>query len=83
VPHRQDHDLFPVEVIEGDVSSTSKFNDPLAEFGRQLFDWSTGLGVPAQHSCSLPDRFDGATGRFRAFGGEKIMEAGHIPQSGV
>jgi hypothetical protein len=42
MPHRQDHDLFPVKVIEADVSSASKFDDPLAEFGGQLFDWSTG-----------------------------------------
>lgn len=36
--NRQDDDLFSVEMIERSICAAAEFNDPLAKFGRQVFD---------------------------------------------
>jgi hypothetical protein len=77
---RQNHNLFPVVVIQGDVGPLPEFNYPLAKLWRQLFDRTANLQVLAERFHTLPDRLDGALCGFPAFGSQKLMETGHIQQ---
>ena|ERR1017187_3473462 len=76
----QNYDLLSVVAVEGDVGALAKFDNPLAELGREVFDWATDLGMLAENLHALADRFDGTAGRVRALRGEKGMEAAHIEQ---
>jgi hypothetical protein len=78
VADRQDHNLFSVIVIEGDVGSLPKFNHPLTKLWFQLFDRTTNFRVLTEGFYTLPDRLDGALRCFRALGNQKLMETGHI-----
>ena len=78
---RQNHNLFPVVVIQGDVGTLPEFNHPLAKLWRQLFDKTAYLRVLAERFHALPDRLDGALCGIPALGSEKFMETGHIQQS--
>ena len=78
----QNHDLLSVVTVEGDIRALAEFDDPLAEFGREVFDGTTDLWVLAENFHALADRFDGTAGGVGAFGSEKLMEAGYVPQGG-
>ena len=79
--NRQNHNLFPVVVIQCDVGSMPEFNHPLAKLWRQLFDKTANLRVLAERPHALPDRLDGALCGIPALGSQKLMETGHIQQS--
>ena len=77
---RQNHNLFPVVMIQGDVGSVPEFDYPLAKLRRQLFDRAANLRVFAERFHALPDRLDGALRGIPALGSQKLMEPGHIQQ---
>lgn len=80
VADRQNHDLFPVVVIQGDVGPVPEFNHPLAKLQRQIVHETANLRVLAESFHTLPDRLDGALRSLRALGSQKPMETGHIQQ---
>jgi hypothetical protein len=77
---RQNHNLFPVVVIQGDVGPLPEFNHPLAELWWQLFDRPANLRMLAERFHTLPDGIDGALCSIPALGSQKLMETGHIQQ---
>ncbi len=62
MPQGEYHDLFPVEMIEGDIGSTSEFNHPLAELRRQFFYGTANFGMLPERFYTLPDRLNCAFG---------------------
>ena len=58
----QNHDLLSVVMVEGDISSVSEFNHPLAEFRRHFFDWAADFRMLGERSYALSDCFNGALG---------------------
>ena len=83
VADRQNHNLFPLVVIQGDIGPLPEFNHPLAKLRRQLFDRTATLRMLAERLHTLPDRPDGALCGILALGSQKLMEAGHIQQGRV
>jgi hypothetical protein len=78
--NRQDHDFFPVIVIQRKICAMSEFNDPFAELWRHFFNRAAHLRVPGKRFNTLPDRFDGAPGGVSALGSQKGMKAGDIQE---
>jgi hypothetical protein len=83
VADRQYHHLLSVIVIEGDVSSMTEFNYPLAELRWHFFDGTANLWMLAEFFDALSDRLDGTPSRISALGKQKIIEAGHIEERGL
>jgi hypothetical protein len=83
VTDRQNHNLFPVVVIQGDAGPLPEFNHPLAELRRQLFDRPANLRVLAERFHTLPDRLDSALCGIPALGSQKLMETDDIQQGGL
>jgi hypothetical protein len=80
VADRQNHNLFPVVVVQGHVGSLPEFNNPLPKLRRQLFDRTANLRVLPERFHTLPDRFDGPLRGFTALGSQKPMKTGDIQQ---
>ena len=68
MPDRQDHDLFPVVMIESDIGPAPEFDHPLAELQRHFFDGAANFRMLAQRFHALADRLDGTPGRIPALG---------------
>jgi hypothetical protein len=73
------HNLFPIVMIKGDVSSMSEVDHPLAKLRRHFFYRPANLRMLAESLYTLPDRFDGALCRVAAPGSQKIMKPDHVP----
>jgi len=79
----EDHGFSAVIVIEGNVGTLSKFDDPFPKFGRHFLDGAANLGMSSEHLNSLPDGCDGALGCVLAFSSEEVVEALDIQQGAV
>jgi len=76
----QNHDLFPVVVVQGDVCCMSELDHPLAKLWRELFDRASNLRVLPERFHTLPNRFYGPLRGLPALGRQKLMKAGYIEQ---
>jgi hypothetical protein len=76
----EDHYLFSVIVIQHNIGSLSKLDNPLSELGRRFLNRTAYPRLLSESLHALPNRTDSALRRFRALRSKKRMEAAYIEQ---
>jgi hypothetical protein len=73
VSNRENNDLFPVVMVQGDISPMAEFDHPLPEFYGELINWSANLRMFAEGFHALAERSDGALGCIQILRCQKSM----------
>ena len=80
MPNGEDHDLLPIEVVQGDVSALPKLHQPFTKLRQHVFHGSADLGMPSQLLNAAPDRLHRTLRGVPAPGDEKSVQTSHIRQ---
>lgn len=71
----QNDDLFAIEVVEGKIAAAAEFNEPFHELWQHVLNESASFRVPCQRLYLLTNCLDSASGRIRALGYQKSVQA--------
>jgi hypothetical protein len=78
MPHREDHDLPAIEVIENDVATLAEFHDPFAKLRQHVLHGTPNLRKPAQGTHTLANGSDRSARRLGALRSEEIVQPRNV-----
>ena len=80
MPNSENHDLFRVVVIEHNIRSLPKFDDPFSELRRHFLNRTAYPRLLSKSFYAIPNCSNRALRGFRTLRNKKGMEAAYVKQ---